>query len=430
MSPDVYRLVAIDLPAMLGGLLAAVTCALLGNFLVLRRQALMGDAISHSVLPGLVVAFLVAQTREPLVMLLGAAGSGMIAVLLIEMVRRVGRVDPGASMGVVFSVLFALGVLLLEKAAVRHVDLDADCVLYGQPEYMTWLPPAQWDAFFSASTLRLVPRQLWILAGALVLCSGFVVLLFKELRIASFDPQLATAQGISARLMHYLLMVVVALATVAAFEAVGSILVIAMMIGPAVSARLLTDRLVSQVLVSVLLAGVGAIGGYWLAALGPQVLGFSHSVSSAGMIAVVCTLMVGVLVLLAPRHGVLSHRLRQRRLARRVLTEDLLTTLLRAQQAGDAQVAPERLASVLGGARRSERAIGLAMRDGLVECGSTGVQLTERGEAVALRVLETHRALQRYLVEEVGVRESHAHETAERLEHVVDEDVLRGAGEQ
>ncbi len=429
MSPEMYRFIAIDLPAMLGGLMAAVTCALLGNFLVLRRQALMGDAISHSVLPGIVVAFLVAQTREPLVMLLGAAASGMVAVVLIELVRRVGRVDPGASMGVVFSVLFALGVLLLEQAAVRHVDLDADCVLYGQPEYMTWLPPAQWEAFFRVSTLGLVPRQLWLLAGALVLCAGFVALMFKELRIASFDPQLATTQGVSARLMHYLLMVVVALATVAAFEAVGSILVIAMMIGPAVSARLLTDRLLSQVFVSVLLAAVGAVGGYWLAAVGPQAVGLRHSVSSAGMMAVVCAVMVGVCVLLAPRHGVLSHRLRQRRLARRVLVEDLLTTLLRARRAGDASVTHERLASVLGGLGRVRQGVEAASREGLIDVDAAGVRLTSRGEQVASRVLETHRTLQRYLVEQVGVLPSHAHETAERLEHVVDDEMLRRAGE-
>ena len=120
---------ALDLFPLTAGVLAAVTCGLLGNFLVLRKQSLMGDAISHAVLPGLVIAFLISTSRNPMFMFLGAAVAGVATVVLVEVVKKLGRVEPGAAMGVVFSVLFALGVLLIEKAAARHVDLDADCVL-------------------------------------------------------------------------------------------------------------------------------------------------------------------------------------------------------------------------------------------------------------------------------------------------------------
>ncbi|MCR9077165.1 MAG: metal ABC transporter permease, partial [bacterium] len=141
-----YFDIGLDLFPLLAATLAAVSCGLLGNFLLLRKQSLMGDAISHSVLPGLVIAFLIASTRSPLVMLTGATIAGVLTVVLIEFVKRFGRVEPGAAMGVVFSILFAVGVLLIEQAAVRHVDLDADCVLHGQLETLVWYaPPESWE---------------------------------------------------------------------------------------------------------------------------------------------------------------------------------------------------------------------------------------------------------------------------------------------
>jgi len=127
-----------DLFPLAAGVLAALGCGLLGNFLVLRRLSLMGDAISHSVLPGLVIAFLVTSSRGSLAMFIGATVAGLATVVLVEAVKRLGRVESGAAMGVVFSVLFALGVLLIEVASARGVDLDADCVLHGQLETLVW----------------------------------------------------------------------------------------------------------------------------------------------------------------------------------------------------------------------------------------------------------------------------------------------------
>ena len=206
--------IGLDLFPMLAGTLAAVGCGLLGNFLLLRRLSLMGDAISHSVLPGLVIAFLIVSTRSPLVMFLGAAIAGVATVVLVELVKKLGRVEPGAAMGVVFSILFALGVLLIERAAVRHVDLDADCVLHGQLETLAWYgAPDTLAGLLQWSTIEAVPRQVVTLAVMVVLAFAFVGSLFKELRIAAFDPALATTQGFNATLMHYLLMVLVAAAT-------------------------------------------------------------------------------------------------------------------------------------------------------------------------------------------------------------------------
>ena len=171
-----YFDLALDLFPLLAAALAAVCCGLLGNFLLLRKQSMMGDAISHSVLPGLVIAFLIASTRSPLVMLAGATIAGVVTVVLVEFVKRFGKVEPGAAMGVVFSILFALGVLLIEKAAVRHVDLDAECVLHGQLETLVWYSaPATISGLWSVETLDAIPRQIITLTIILTLATNAIL---------------------------------------------------------------------------------------------------------------------------------------------------------------------------------------------------------------------------------------------------------------
>ena len=150
MTPDP----ALDLFPLAAALLAAITCGLLGNLLLLQKLSLMGDAISHGVLPGLVIGFLISGSREPLPMLAGATGAGVVTVLLVAAVRRIGRVESGAAMGVVFTVLFAVGVLLIEQAAARQIDLDAECVLHGQLETLVWYgAPIAWTDVASLSML-------------------------------------------------------------------------------------------------------------------------------------------------------------------------------------------------------------------------------------------------------------------------------------
>ena len=235
MIPDLIQtFLTLDLFPMLAAIFAALSCGLLGNFLVLRKQSLMGDAISHAVLPGLVGAFLIFNSRSPGIMFVGAAISALATVVLVELIKRLGKVEPGAAMGVVFSVLFALGVFLLENADARSVDLDADCVLHGNLQTLFWsASPTEWNQFLQPQAISDVPHQLWTLMGTTLAVIAFITIFFKELRIASFDAGIATIQGINAGFMHMMLMTFVAIAAVASFEAVGSILVIAMLICPA-----------------------------------------------------------------------------------------------------------------------------------------------------------------------------------------------------
>jgi manganese/zinc/iron transport system permease protein len=303
---------SIDLPAILVAVLSATSCGLLGNFLVLRRQALIGDAISHVALPGIVAGFLIAGTIATLPLMLGAMVAAVIAAGLIEIIRRAGRLESGAAMGVVFTTMFAIGIVLLEQTGASNAHIDAEHALYGNLESTLWLGVTGWDDALTWEALSQLPRQLITLAGVTAAIAIMIVAFYKELKVSTFDAGLAASLGLPVRTISTVLIVVVALAAVAAFEAVGSILVIAMFICPAATARMLTDSLSRQLWLSVLVAVIAGVGGYVLAAFGPQFWGDTDSLSAAGMIAVVAGLLQTAAMIAAPRYGILSRAIRRR----------------------------------------------------------------------------------------------------------------------
>ncbi|WP_276717331.1 metal ABC transporter permease [Pseudooceanicola nitratireducens] len=293
--------VALSLPPILIGCLAAVACALPGNFLLLRRQALIGDAISHVVLPGIVVAFLLTGMVSTWPMMLGAAGAALVAVALIQIVQRVGRIEPGAAMGVVFTTMFAGGVLLLEQSDTSNVHLDVQHALYGNLESLIWLDATGWHSLLDPEALAWLPPELTRMAVVAALVALFIAALWRPLAISTFDEGFARTIGIPVTLLGLALVVVSAMAAVAAFDAVGSIIVIAMFICPPAAARLMTDRLATQVWISAGLALVSAVLGYVLAGYGPLWLGADDAVSAAGMIATVSGLILGGAALYGPK---------------------------------------------------------------------------------------------------------------------------------
>ena len=300
----------VDLPAALTAVLAAVCCALPGNFLVLRRQALLGDAVSHAVLPGIVVGFLAAGALATLPLMLGAMGAAALAAALSEAIRRAGRMEAGAAMGVVFTVMFAAGILLLEQADAADAHLDADHALYGNLESTLWLGVATWDDATSAEALARLPRPLVALAAVALAMALMAAAFFKELKLTVFDPEMAAALGLPARAISAGLTVATALAAVTAFEAVGSLLVVAMFVCPAATARMLTDRLSRQILLSVAAAVLAGTVGYAAAAFGPRLWQSESSLSAAGMIAVVAGALQAAAMIAAPRYGALAGRFR------------------------------------------------------------------------------------------------------------------------
>ncbi len=274
----------LDLPALLAAILACGSCGLLGSFLLLRRDSLLGDALSHAVLPGIIAGFAITGARAGLPMLLGALAAALLAVFLIGLVRRVARLESGAATGAVFTSFFALGLMLIEATGARSVDLDLDCVLFGQLESLVWLEAQGFGSLLDPVALTALPRQLFLLVAVAVVLAGLVALLWRPLHLLCFDPDYAAAIGLPARGLELTLNLMVAAAAVAAFEAVGSILVVAMLVCPAAAIRLLTDSYRAQVLGGAALgAALGALG-YALAGPLPAAFGQDFALNAAGVI--------------------------------------------------------------------------------------------------------------------------------------------------
>lgn len=402
---------------ILAGVLCAVAAALLGNFLVLRRMSMLGDAISHAVLPGLAAAFFISGTRSSLPMFLGAVLVGVLTAFFTEWIRGVGKVDEGASMGVVFTSLFALGLVMIVQAA-DHVDLDPGCVLYGDIES---------TALNTVSFLGLViPRTVLTLSVVTMLNTAFVFCFYKELKISSFDPALATSIGFNARLMHYLLMVLVAITAVASFESVGNILVVAMLVVPAAAAYMLTDRLKLMIVFSVLLAAASAILGHVSALVVPAWFGFK-STNSAGMMAVLAGLILFLAAAFGPRHGFVVKMVRRRLLSWRILADDIIALLYRIEERGAiTNSSTENLERILLTNRFSLQVVlkWLMWRNEIAFSDGT-YQLAERGQTRAERLVRSHRLWEQYLVTHAGIQTDRIHDKAEQFEHFTDKDLRK-----
>ena len=238
--------------------LISLCCVIPGTFLVLRRMAMFGDAISHAILPGLVVAYLLSGSRESFIMLPGAAATGLLVTFLIEWIQKRMRIQNDAAIGLVYTFLFALGVILVSLFTAQ-TDLDQECVLYGEIAYVPF------DLITNDAGFSLGPRQVWI-AGSLFLALIVVLLIsYRALYITTFDAGYATALGISVAFWHYVLMGMVSMVTVVSFESVGAVLVIALLIGPPATAALFAKRLPFLLVLASIIGILSCIGGYYLA---------------------------------------------------------------------------------------------------------------------------------------------------------------------
>ena len=271
-------------------IVTAVACALPGVFLVLRRMTLMSDAISHAILPGIVIAFFLTENLSSPLLILAAAGTGVLTVLLVELLQRTKLVKEDAAIGLTFPALFSIGVILISRFA-ENVHLDTDAVLLGELA----LAPLNGLVVFGYD---LGPVSLYVMGTILVLNLVFILIFYKELKLATFDASLAAALGFAPTLIHYGLMTLVSVTTVGAFDAVGSILVVALIAGPPATAYLMTDKLSRMLVLSAIIGGVNAVSGYWLASL--------FDVSIAGAIATMTLLIFGLVFLVVPNRGLIA----------------------------------------------------------------------------------------------------------------------------
>lgn len=386
-------------------------CAIVGCFLVLRRLSLLGDAISHAVLPGIALAYFFTGALSSWPIAVGAMALGVLTALLTRALHSWGQVPEDASMGVVFTSLFALGVILIENLA-RDAHIDASCALYGRVEYvpLETVPLWGWE----------IPRTALTLAFVLLLVVFVVTVFWKELKLASFDEQLATSMGFHSGLIHYALMGLVAMVTVASFEAVGSILVVAMLIVPPATAHLLTDRLPWMIVVAVTIGILSAILGY----VG-DVLWQSNV---AGTAAVAAGLLFALALIFSPRYGLLARLVQNFLLGVRIAAEDIVGGLYRHQEAlalsggkSTDETPPARETFYLErpAFKRWLALLWLKWKGEVVNAPAGRLLLSQSGYAKAQSIVRSHRLWESYLDRQFELPADHLHEPAEKLEHFI-----------
>ena len=348
----------------------AVSCALPGTFLVLRRMAMMSDAISHSILFGIVVAFFVVRDLSSPFLVVAAALTGVLTVSLVELLNRTGLVREDAAIGLTFPALFSVGVILVSRYA-GSVHLDTDSVLLGELAFAPFnrLAVMGYD---------IGPRAFYLMAGIMLLNILFIAVFYKELKLATFDASLAGVLGFLPGFLHYALMALVSVTAVGAFDAVGSILVVALMIAPPTTAYLLVDRLSLMLAVSALLGAVSAISGYWIA----HVL----DASIAGSMASMAGLLFGAAYLAAPGRGLIAITVRRVR-QRWKFAQTMLLVHLYNHEGLPAEFRENRIPTLhehlKWDHRFAERVVAAAGRQGLVESRDRRLLLTDRGRRAA-----------------------------------------------
>ncbi|WP_017259293.1 metal ABC transporter permease [Pedobacter arcticus] len=351
--------------------LVAIACAIPGTFLVLRKMAMISDAISHSILPGIVVGFFITQDLNSPLLILLAALTGVLTVVLVEKIQQTKLVKEDTAIGLVFPALFSIGVIMIAKYA-NDVHLDIDAVLLGELAFTPF------DRVFY-NGIDFGPKSLWVIAVILLVTLTLLLLFYKELKMSTFDAGLATSLGFSPAIIHYGLMSVASITTVGAFDAVGAILVVALMIAPAATAYLLTTNLTKMIILACFFGVFSAIAGYWCANY--------LDASIAGSIATVLGLVFFAVYLFAPHKGLIAvlYREKQQRIEVSLIT--FILHLKNHKEVEERHV--NHLSEHINWQKvRSKTVLDLALKNNFVSIENSIISLTEKGNEFTTKAID------------------------------------------
>jgi len=386
--------------------LLGVSCGLLGAFIILRKQSMMGDAIGHAVLPGVCVGFLFAGSRSTPAMLLGALVAGLLAAALIGVLQRTTNLKSGECMGVVFTGFYGIGVVLLKW--IQNHGLKQQAGL---------------DKFLFGQIVGINEIEVICMAVMTFVVVLGVIVFWRKLKLTSFDELFAFSVGVPVKAMHYLLTGLLTVAIVVSIQAVGVVLVAAMLVTPAATAYLLTDRLHRMVMLS---AMFGAAAGV----LGAVVSAASRDLPTGSLIVLAASMLFGIVFLVSPRHGVLPrvYRVWQRR--QKTQAENLIRTLfliLEKRSNNDRRFGVHDVAGIRQESPAVVRRLWkLAAARGWVDPKSRDPMIiTDDGLEAATRVARNHRLWELFLTQEAKLASDHVHADAEYIEHILPPDVLR-----
>ena len=351
--------------------LVAIACAIPGTFLVLRKMAMISDAISHAILPGLVIGFFITQDLNSPLLILLAALTGVITVTLVEQIQKTGLVKEDTAIGLVFPALFSIGVIMIAKNA-NDVHLDVDAVLLGELAF------APFDRLTLGGT-DIGPKSLWVIGTILTITVGLLIAFFKELKVSTFDAGLSASIGFSPVAIHYGLMTMSSITTVGAFDAVGAILVVALMIAPAACAYLLTTDLKKMLGLAIFFGVFSAISGYWLA----------HwlDASIAGSITTMLGLVFLTMYLFAPSKGLIAVMYREKQQRIEVLLITFLLHLKNHNEENERHV--NHLNEHINWQQvKSKTVLDLALKNNMILINNKIVALTEKGDEFTSKAID------------------------------------------
>jgi manganese/iron transport system permease protein/iron/zinc/copper transport system permease protein len=376
--------------ALLGGSIVAVAAGVVGCLVVLRRMAFLGDALSHAMIAGVAGGYLVMkllfgyEAHAP-GMLLGSLIAAMTTVALIGFVSRISRIKEDTTIGIMYTGIFALGVVVVSIFRhYIHIDLMH---------------------FIMGDILGVADSDLWVSAFTAAIVLTVIILFFRHFQIATFDPVMAASIGLPVLLLDYVLTICVSLVVVSAVSMVGVILVVGLLITPAATAYLLSDRLDRMMMLSGLFGVTSVIGGLYLCVWLDS--------AGGGAIMLFCTLQFLVVLTVAPKYGLLARWLRLKRMIPQQIVEDVLTTVLRHEGVTGISVIRTYVEEKKGLARVLQRMV----KEGLLLESGDGYRLTAEGRKEADRVLRAHRLWEAYL-EQIGTPREELHSTAHHLEHI------------
>ncbi len=380
--------------ALLASSMVGLMCGVLGCFIVLRNMSMIGDALSHAILPGVVFAFMIVG-YSALGFFVGAVLAGLFAAVAITWIQRNVKTKNDAAIGIIFTAMFSIGVMGISKISKNDgVHLDLKDFLFG-------------------NSLGVSDQDL-ILTGVItvyVLLS--IVIFYRYLFVTTFQPVIAETMGISVRVIHYFLMLLLSFAVVASLQTVGVILVVAMLITPASTALLLTARLPYVLTLSGLIGLFSAILGLFFSII--------YDTTPGPAMAITATAFYFLAALFSPSKGLIFRWLQKRKLRLRIQTEDILKEAYRLQQRG--KLTKENLDKRVGFSTRILQSHLQQLRKrGFFAKGT--LELTEKGKEEAKRMVRAHRLWESYLVTQMGLTEEQIHEDAEKYEHLLTEEIL------
>ena len=393
--------------ALLGSMLLGITCGLLGSFIVVRKMALVGDALSHAVLPGVAIGFLWNMSKDPVAIFIGATVAGLLGTVVVRLITDTTRLKDDTALGLVLATFFAVGICLLTM--IQRLPTGNKSGI---------------DKFLFGQAAAMGPGDIKLMAVVTVLTLVVILLFYKEFLVTSFDPGFARAAGLPAQAAHYALMLLLAFAIVIALQAVGVVLVSAMLITPAAAAYLLTDRLHHMLWLSSLFGLLAGALGSFVSFLGPNF-------PTGPFMVLAATSVFALAFLFGPRHGVINRWLRQRSRSARIQRENTLKSIYHVLEGRDfkgegvsmRELAERRRETVEEAARQSAS----LRRHGLATLGEEGnlVFLTPGGWQVACNIVRNHRLWELYLTHAAQIAPDHVHDDAEKIEHVLGDEVVR-----